>query len=196
MPLFFSETRWNHENPYRRGMSLPPLSRDGKPALPVLSCRMACANSRTGRRTQGRPACLARSMAVAFDPAPPQLVPLALAQLQDQHWRADQKQNRDDRNDEGVAGRFIHDAGACRDARRRRKQPSSRIMTDHSSVSLIFRSVRRDARVRRSVANWQECTDSNRGPSVLETDALPTELHSCSRGRPLALSGRNRKRLV
>jgi hypothetical protein len=25
---------------------------------------------------------------------------------------------------------------------------------------------------------WQECTDSNRGPSVLETDALPTELHS------------------
>ena len=32
--------------------------------------------------------------------------------------------------------------------------------------------------------NWQECTDSNRGPSVLETDALPTELHSCGRASP------------
>ena len=30
-----------------------------------------------------------------------------------------------------------------------------------------------------SPMDWQECTDSNRGPSVLETDALPTELHPC-----------------
>src|SRR5690606_10444079 len=28
---------------------------------------------------------------------------------------------------------------------------------------------------------WQEWRDSNPRPSVLETDALPTELHSCSR---------------
>ena len=28
-----------------------------------------------------------------------------------------------------------------------------------------------------SKTKWQGCTDSNRGPSVLETDALPTELH-------------------
>jgi hypothetical protein len=27
-------------------------------------------------------------------------------------------------------------------------------------------------------ANWQEWRDSNPRPSVLETDALPTELHS------------------
>src|SRR5438552_15294380 len=27
---------------------------------------------------------------------------------------------------------------------------------------------------------WQEWRDSNPRPSVLETDALPTELHSCS----------------
>lgn len=27
---------------------------------------------------------------------------------------------------------------------------------------------------------WQGCADSNRRPSVLETDALPTELHPCS----------------
>ena len=26
---------------------------------------------------------------------------------------------------------------------------------------------------------WQECEDSNPGPAVLETAALPTELHSC-----------------
>src|SRR5262245_60263447 len=31
---------------------------------------------------------------------------------------------------------------------------------------------------------WQEWRDSNPRPSVLETDALPTELHSC---RPLSL---------
>src|SRR5690606_210734 len=31
--------------------------------------------------------------------------------------------------------------------------------------------------------NWQEWRDSNPRPSVLETDALPTELHSCGRVR-------------
>src|SRR5688500_15319773 len=30
---------------------------------------------------------------------------------------------------------------------------------------------------------WQEWRDSNPRPSVLETDALPTELHSCRRER-------------
>ena len=30
--------------------------------------------------------------------------------------------------------------------------------------------------------NWQELGDSNPRPSVLETDALPTELNSCSGG--------------
>src|SRR3990170_2505586 len=30
---------------------------------------------------------------------------------------------------------------------------------------------------------WQEWRDSNPRPSVLETDALPTELHSCGRER-------------
>jgi hypothetical protein len=41
--------------------------------------------------------------------------------------------------------------------------------------------------------NWQECTDSNRGPSVLETDALPTELHSCSAApsKPLPKKGQD-----
>ncbi len=28
--------------------------------------------------------------------------------------------------------------------------------------------------------SWQECEDSNPGPAVLETAALPTELHSCA----------------
>src|SRR5690606_28593534 len=32
-------------------------------------------------------------------------------------------------------------------------------------------------------AEWQEWRDSNPRPSVLETDALPTELHSCGRER-------------
>ena len=33
------------------------------------------------------------------------------------------------------------------------------------------------------VEKWQEWRDSNPRPSVLETDALPTELHSCGRLR-------------
>src|SRR5690606_5131553 len=33
---------------------------------------------------------------------------------------------------------------------------------------------------------WQEWRDSNPRPSVLETDALPTELHSCGRVAPLS----------
>src|SRR3990167_1148820 len=32
---------------------------------------------------------------------------------------------------------------------------------------------------------WQEWRDSNPRPSVLETDALPTELHSCALSGPL-----------
>src|SRR6185312_5311638 len=34
---------------------------------------------------------------------------------------------------------------------------------------------------------WQEWRDSNPRPSVLETDALPTELHSCSLAFPYSL---------
>ena len=38
-------------------------------------------------------------------------------------------------------------------------------------------------RDRRRWRKWQGCADSNRRPSVLETDALPTELHPCRRSR-------------
>src|SRR4029079_5893475 len=36
---------------------------------------------------------------------------------------------------------------------------------------------------------WQEWRDSNPRPSVLETDALPTELHSCGRAATYAAVG-------
>ena len=36
----------------------------------------------------------------------------------------------------------------------------------------------------RLASAWQEWRDSNPRPSVLETDALPTELHSCAGRRP------------
>ena len=38
-------------------------------------------------------------------------------------------------------------------------------------------------RLDKHLERWQEWRDSNPRPSVLETDALPTELHSCGRGR-------------
>ena len=36
------------------------------------------------------------------------------------------------------------------------------------------------ATISKSVRKWQELGDSNPRPSVLETDALPTELNSCT----------------
>ena len=37
---------------------------------------------------------------------------------------------------------------------------------------------------------WQEWQDSNPRPSVLETDALPAELHSSGRGCPYSFDSR------
>src|SRR5689334_9177498 len=42
---------------------------------------------------------------------------------------------------------------------------------------------------------WQEWRGSNPRPSVLETDALPAELHSCSRTAPLPAGLSERKTL-
>ncbi len=42
---------------------------------------------------------------------------------------------------------------------------------------------------------WQEWRDSNPRPSVLETDALPTELHSYGQAARIAKRHRRRKRL-
>jgi hypothetical protein len=40
---------------------------------------------------------------------------------------------------------------------------------------------------------WQECEDSNPGPAVLETAALPTELHSCTRKKLYFIITQGRK---
>ena len=65
-----------------------------------------------------------------------------------------------------------------------RRPPSVRPAVRHLPVPGRMYTERRPPRkqcrvIRRCHEKWQECTDSNRGPSVLETDALPTELHSC-----------------
>src|SRR5829696_8932031 len=44
-----------------------------------------------------------------------------------------------------------------------------------------------------SLQGWQEWRDSNPRPSVLETDALPTELHSSGAGRDLCGERQRRK---
>ena len=60
--------------------------------------------------------------------------------------------------------------------RRRQRRCGQRSSGDRGRRYCGWRPCRRD---------WQEWRDSNPRPSVLETDALPTELHSCGRTAPL-----------
>src|SRR5215207_3210572 len=47
-----------------------------------------------------------------------------------------------------------------------------------------------------SLQGWQEWRDTNPRPSVLETDALPTELHSSGRQRTYAANGSGARALA
>ena len=67
-----------------------------------------------------------------------------------------------------------------------------------SPINLDYPGVARNGLRRRLSAGnkpgrweiWQEWRDSNPRPSVLETDALPTELHSCGGVREVAMARR------